>query len=569
MKLNEMGRENANFPLTEFEDLLAADPLAEKLWKYFLGADKWEEVHSHFEKMGRGGAQATSHSDVVDKNSPQLKRFDASGLRICEIVHHPSYQKLRELSYGQGIVAIKYEEDFLAENRKIRHMTGFGAGYYFAQTEPGLYCPICMTDSLGRALEIHGRSEVAQKTIEHLASRDMDQLWEGAMFLTEKQGGSDVGANTVQAENIEGDWYLSGDKWFCSNIDAKAILALARMPGEEGALSRGTRGLGLFLILREAAGNGATINVHQLKNKLGVRSNACGEVTLEKTKAHLIGGADAGFKMMTDMVNMSRLYNSVASIAVSRRAILEAMAYGSQRRAFGKELTQQPLWRAMMSDLIAEEFAMRAFVFETVRTLDKADAGDTQAESLIRLMTPMAKAISGKFVVFATSEAMEAIGGNAYIETSILPRLFRDGQVLPIWEGTTIIQSLDILRVFSKQGVGSFFNRITESLLVENAVMKEFIGTKSEELEMILRGMEKSSPEDQQLQARDVLGRMTRLLQVSILLEMSRDEGLKNIAEAAFARISQRETLTSPLGCGDMRGLAATEDVLLKSAYSY
>ena len=258
------------------------------------------------------------------------------------------------------------------------------------------------------------------------------------MFLTEKQGGSDVGANTVQAEESQGRWLLSGDKWFCSNADAPTALVLARMPGDEGALTSGTRGLGLFLVLRnDPPQNHKSWLTHRLKDKLGVRTMASGEITFQKTEGYLIGGAGEGFKIMTEMVNMSRLYNAVSSTAIARRAVLEAYCFGEERQAFGKKLRDLPLWRACMADLAAEQIALLFLVFESTRQLDLADNGDDNGARLARLMTPLAKALSGKLAVFAASEAMELIGGNAYIEEHILPRLLRDAQVLPIWEGTT------------------------------------------------------------------------------------------------------------------------------------
>ncbi|HZW52246.1 MAG TPA: acyl-CoA dehydrogenase family protein, partial [Rudaea sp.] len=354
-------------------------------------------------------------------------------------------------------------------------------------------------------------------TIAHLAASDLGELWQGAMFLTEKQGGSDVGANAVTATRHGERWLLNGDKWFCSNVTADAILALARMPGN----TPGTRGLGLFLVLRrKPAGNTGTIRIHRLKDKLGVRSMATGEVTFENTQAYLIAGENEGFKQMAEMLNLSRLYNAVASVAGMRRALLEALAYGAGRKAFGHALNELPLWRAAMADLVAEHLGIFTLVFETVRALDRADNDDDAARRFVRLAIPMAKALSGKLAVFAVSEAMEAIGGNAYIEESILPRLLRDCQVLPIWEGTTHILTLDALRAIHKEGSHeALFSRIGLALARAN---KSGTGPVKARLECDIRQLDallKLPPELQQREARLWLETAGRTLTLALLLE--------------------------------------------------
>ncbi len=257
-----------------------------------MGAGRYNKLRAHFSALGESGALATELSARADKHGPVLQTHDARGLRTDRIVQHPDYRELEKLAYGRGIVGLKYPPGFLARHRAFRHLLGFGAGYYFAQSEIGLYCPVCMTDGVGRVLERRPKgpqTPLYEMTIAHLSAGDPGELWQGAMFLTEKQGGSDVGSNAVTATRLGRRWLLNGDKWFCSNVAADAILALARMP--EGA--PGTRGLGLFLVLRtKPAGNSATIRIHRLKDKLGVRSMPTGEVTFENTEAFLGRGRE-------------------------------------------------------------------------------------------------------------------------------------------------------------------------------------------------------------------------------------------------------------------------------------
>jgi acyl-CoA dehydrogenase len=559
----------SNLPSIDFKNLFNVDFFGKHFWPYLLGNKSFSKLKERFVHFGELAAKATPLSALADKYPPQLHTHNKIGERIDEIEYHPAYLELQKLSYGEGIVSLKYEKKFLAEHKDIRHQTGFALGYYFAQTESGLFCPICMTDALGRVLEKNGSHPMAQKALAHISSNNLDELWQGAMFLTEKQGGSDVGANTCSAEEVAGKWYLSGDKWFCSNADAKAILALARMPGLEGSIEKGTRGLGLFLVLRdEPPKNNTTWLTHRLKDKLGVRSMASGEITFQKTQAYLIGGAGEGFKMMTEMVNMSRLYNSVASLGVSRRAIAEAYAFAKERSAFGNSIDKLPLWRACMADLSAEHIGQMFLTFEAIQQLDKADGGDEKAAHLVRVMTPLSKALSGKLCVFTASECMELIGGNAYIEEHIMPRLLRDAQVLPIWEGTTNIQSLDMLRVFLKEGPDALLARCDEAL--SNATdapmdLRKGVIERIQSARALFAEAKTLSPENMQRISRELLEKSGRALILALLLEGTRDKNLKPVCEASLKRLLLRRYNTAPVGGNVAPALASTEAVLLDS----
>lgn len=560
-------RDLLNIPEIRFANLFDEDPLGEEFWKFWFGTARFSELRSHFSALGESGALATELSARADKQGPTLQTHDARGIRIDRVVQHPDYRELEKLSYGRGIIGIKYQPEFLAKHRAFRHLAGFGAGYYFAQSEIGLYCPICMTDGVGRVLERRPKgpqTPLYAMTIAHLSASEPGELWQGAMFLTEKQGGSDVGSNAVTATRQGSLWLLNGDKWFCSNVAADAILALARMP--EGA--PGTKGLGLFLVLRrKPAGNSATIRIHRLKDKLGVRSMPTGEVTFENTRAFLIAGENEGFKQMAEMLNLSRLYNAVASVAGMRRALLEALKYGAGRNAFGRKLEELPLWRATMADLIAEHIGIFVLVFETVRALDRADNGDEEARKLMRISIPMAKALSGKLAVFAVSEAMEAIGGNAYIEESILPRLLRDCQVLPIWEGTTHILTLDALRAIQKEGSHeALFARIrlalTHAKPLDCEPVKARLGDDVKRLDTLL----KLPAELQQREARLWLEGAGRTFTLALLLENAAHPPLHKACLAAYQRLAVRPTGVMPVCHGNPAELVDTEAVLLRCA---
>jgi alkylation response protein AidB-like acyl-CoA dehydrogenase len=565
-----------NIPAVAFDNLFAADPVGQALFPHWAGQD-FAALRQHFETLGRAGAEATPLSAVADREAPRLETHDARGNRVDRVVYHPAYRELEELAYGAGIVSLKYDGAFLAKQRERRHLAGFGAGFYFVQTEMSLYCPVTMTDGVGFVLERHpvqgaGGAELTQDVIRRLGHPERAQRLRGGMFLTERQGGSDVGANIVRAEQREGRWFLSGDKWFCSNVDAEAVLVLARMP--EGA--PGTRGLGLFLVLREhPPGNGGTIRIHRIKEKLGVRGMPTGEVTLDGTEGFLIGGEDRGFKWMAEMINLSRLYASVGSVAALRRGILESLAYGRQRRAFGKPLWEQPLWRATLADLQAEYLGAFVLLFSAVRALDRAGCGDEPAGKEIRMLTPMVKALTGKLGVFGVSEAMESIGGNAYIEESILPRLLRDVQVNPIWEGTTNILTLDMLRAIGKERCHeAFFDLVRRAL---GAVSPEALGGRGVHryLEGRLRNdadrlatLAHEPPDQQQRGAREWLESAGRTASMALLLEAAACESMREVCLAALRRMQARPTAVYPLASTAAASLADTEEVLLGSGYA-
>ena len=397
----------------------------------------------------RAAMEVAPLAQIADRESPRLVTHDARGERINRVEYHPSYREMERIAYGSGMIAVNYAptgegatgEGATGEGACRTRTFGFALGYLFAMAEMGLYCPLCMTDGVARVLTRHGTPDQIARVVPHLTSTDRATLWTGGMFLTERAGGSDVGANeTVARKADDGTWRLSGHKWFCSNVDAEAVLVTARPDGAP----EGTRGLRTFLLLQR---DNPGVTIERLKDKLGVRSMPTGEVTLRDAPAEEVGG----FNAIADMLNLSRLYNAVASVAVIGRAIHEARWYAERRQAFGRPILEWPLALETMMDLEAEHAGALLLTFETIDAMERADAGDADAARMLRILTPVTKAVTGKLAVPCVSEAMELIGGNGYIEDSPLPRLLRDAQVLPIWEGTTNILVLDTLRTANKE----------------------------------------------------------------------------------------------------------------------
>lgn len=369
---------------------------------------------------------------IADKQSPRLVSHDPQGRRIDRVDYHPAYREMERIAYGSGMIALNYSDH---EHRRDARFLGFALGYLFAMAETGLYCPLCMTDGVAHVVSRHGSPEQIARVVPRLTSTDPATLWTGGMFVTERAGGSDAGANeTVARRGADGTWRLTGRKWFCSNVDAQAVLLTARPDGA----GEGTRGLRTFLMLPRGNPGFA---IDRLKEKLGVRSMPTGEVTLTDAPVEEIGG----FEAMADMLNLSRLYNAVASVALMGRAIHEARWYVERRRAFGRAVIEFPLVQETLAELEAQQLRALLLTFEAVEAMRRGDA------ELLRILTPIAKQRTGKLAVSIASEAMELVGGNGYIEDWPMARLLRDAQVLPIWEGTTNILVLDTLRAARRE----------------------------------------------------------------------------------------------------------------------
>jgi alkylation response protein AidB-like acyl-CoA dehydrogenase len=334
--------------------------------------------------------------------------------------------------------------------------------YVFAQAEFGVLCPVNMTDSLARVLRRFAAPGLQARYLPGLTATDPDQLRQGSMFLTERAGGSDVGATETVACPVPAGsplpagfaadapvWRLSGAKWFCSNVGAELALTLAR---PEGA-APGTRGLGLFLVPRHLPdGRLNGCRIERLKDKLGTRDMATGEVTLDGALAHQVGDLDRGFVQMAVMINASRLSNAVRSAGMMRRGYAEAVAYGRTRHAFGQRLLDLPLQRRAILGMLLDVEGSVAAIFETAAVLQRADAGDANAAALARILTPLLKATVTRRARSVTGEAMEARGGDGYVEEWVQPRLLRDAHLGSIWEGTTNVVQLDVLRAMVRDG---------------------------------------------------------------------------------------------------------------------
>jgi hypothetical protein len=276
------------------------------------------------------------------------------------------------------------------------------------------------------------------------------------MFMTEQGAGSDVAATATRAirdDSVEGGWRLVGDKWFCSNPDAALAMVLARMEEPDGTATPGIKGVSLFLLPRTLADGSANhYRIIRLKDKLGTRSMASGEIRLEGAHAWLVGEPGRGFVQMADMINNSRLSNGVRAAGLMRRALTEGQFIARERRAFGKRLVDMPLMRRQLLKLTLPTEQARTMVFQTAEALRRADAGEADAYPLMRVLTPLIKFRACRDARKVTGDAMEIRGGCGYIEEWSDPRLVRDAHLGSIWEGTSNIVALDVLRAIRREG---------------------------------------------------------------------------------------------------------------------
>lgn len=385
---------------------------------------------------------------VADKQRPVLRVRNARGERVDEVVYSPAYTEMARLAYGQfGLGQMVHRAEFRGRHSRVPQVVGTAAQYLFAQAEQGLTCPIIMTDCLTRALRRWGSPELQAQWLPRLTTLDFADLAQGAMFLTEVAGGSDVGANTTTAVLRDGHWELYGEKWFCSNVSADLILVTAR---PEGA-PPGIRGIGCFLMpARLADGSRNHYRIERLKDKLGTWSMASGEVTLAGAIAEPLGPLDRGWHVAAEMVNATRLMVAMGCAAAIRRAFVAARQHAASRRAFGRTLDQHPLVQQNLVDLAVDAEAAQVLMLEVARCCDLASAGDAQGAALFRILTPLGKYWNAHRGTAAVQQAMQVLGGIGYIEEWVTARLFRDVQVNQIWEGAPNVICLDVLRTAAR-----------------------------------------------------------------------------------------------------------------------
>jgi alkylation response protein AidB-like acyl-CoA dehydrogenase len=432
----------------------AFDPTLQRAVDRVLDDADHADATARLEAFGEhAGHTIADNADYVDDHGPELRTYGDHGDVVNEVQYPAELHESARLAYESGMVADVFDAPE-GRDDPLPFTHHFAMGYLLSMSDPGLYCPVSMTAGVALVLDKYGDDEALDAFYAETTSRDYDALSEGAMFLTEEQGGSDVGATETVAEPVgDGTYELTGEKWFCSNIDAQATLALARTPDAPA----GTKGLSLFVVPHELENGELNDQLYRrLKDKLGTISVPTGEVELTGARGYLVGEESRGFAYMTDMLNLERLANAAASCGIIARSLLEAKVQAANREAFGSAIQEYPLMRRDLVDMAVDHEAATAFVFDAADTFDTRENADDEATAreayrLMRVLVPIAKYRTGRMAVDTASYAMEILGGNGYVKDFVTHRLLRDAQVLPIWEGTSNILSLDVLRALDRE----------------------------------------------------------------------------------------------------------------------
>jgi len=390
-----------------------------------------------------GSAEIGALAAAAHRHVPELKAFDRHGRRLDEVEYHPAYHAMMREGIEAGISAVAWSG---VEGGHIVHAA---LEFLLAEVEPSVCCPITMTYAAPAALK--HQPEISRTWLPQILAQKYDAASCPAsekqgvtigMAMTEKQGGSDVRANTTRAEAAgDGSYRLTGHKWFCSAPMSDAFLTLAQAPG----------GLTCFLAPRWTPdGKRNAIHLMRLKDKVGDRANASSEIEYHGAYAVRVGDEGRGVATILDMVHHTRLDCAVAPAAYMRSALTQALWHTSHRSAFGKVLIEQPLMRQVLADLAIESEAATALAFRVARSFDEAGRSE-DAALFSRIATPVAKYWLNKRVVGHVAECMECHGGSGYVEDWPIARLYRQAPLNGIWEGSGNVICLDVLRAIRRE----------------------------------------------------------------------------------------------------------------------
>jgi putative acyl-CoA dehydrogenase len=459
-----------------------------------------------------GSAAVGEHARLANAHPPVLRSHDACGNRIDEVEFHPSWHALMATAVSHGLHGAAW-----ADQSPGAHVARAAKFYIWAQAEAGHGCPISMTYAAVPAL----RQEpcLADRFEPLLAAREYDpglRLPEGkagllaGMAMTEKQGGSDVRANTARAEPAPGEGdgahLITGHKWFCSAPMCDLFLVLAQAPA----------GLTCFLLPRvRPDGSRNAMRIQRLKDKLGNRSNASAEVEFDAALAWQVGAAGRGVPAIIEMVSATRLDCVLGSAAAMRQGCVAAVHHASWRQAFGKDLISQPLMAAVLADLVVESEAATTLAMRLAGAAERAARGDEAEAALLRVALPAAKHWVCKRTPAHTAEALECLGGNGFIEESGMPRLYREAPLNSIWEGSGNVTALDVLRALAR-GTGP-----ADALLAEldrAAGGDRRLDEAAGRLRRLLPGLATATGPDAQFTARRLAGMIAVTLQAALLV---------------------------------------------------
>ncbi len=492
------------------------------------------------------GTRVAINADVIDAHPPRLERYDRWANEVGEVVHHPatldSKRALWEAGYVSGFAA-----DEAARGRPVPGVVSGATSYLLSQADTGMVCSLGMTSGVASLVAAYAPDDVRSRLLAGLRADSMEDGTDGSMFLTEREGGSDLGRSVQCTASDIGDGrvLIDGEKWFCSNIDGEAIVMLARPRGAPD----GAAGLGLYLVPRFLDdGSPNSYVLRRLKPKLGTRSVPTGEVEFEGALGYALrgrsgdgrpsGNDSGGLGRMMEMVNGSRFGVALMGLGIARRCFLEAAIWAHHRTAKGRVLVDLPLVRSQLVDLQAELEAATALGFECAASSRRPDGA-----RLRRILVPAAKVRLCRLGVDAASHAVELFGGNGYCEDWGLTRQLRDAQCHPIWEGTENICALDVVRSIRRDAAHeAALDRIDAALTVAGAGPAfvqpaiEAVRLRRNELASRVGDFERLEPDDAEARAGLLTDLFVQTMSAALLLEQSATDVRKGLIATRYAR---------------------------------
>ncbi len=510
----------------------AASGALQRAIKARVTPEQWTEFSA---ELSAFGAKIVPEIEPLglqaEREVPFLVQFDAWGNRIDQIQVSRAWTDLDAISAREGLVATAYERKHGAASRLLQ----FGKLALFHPASAFYTCPLAMTDGAARVIELHGDDEMKAHAFKHLTSRTPGEFWTSGQWMTERIGGSDVSNTTVTARFENGQWKLYGDKWFTSATTSQMALVLAQV--DEGAGQGG--GLALFYVeLRDSRGRLKGIQVNRLKDKLGTKALPTAELTLTGAVGKMIGKPGDGVRRVASLLNVTRLYNSVCCIGSMARGLQLMTAYSLERRAFGKLIADHSLHVETMASVRARAAACTELVFHAVDLMGKDECGQATPEETLqlRILTPLVKLFTAREAISNASETIESFGGAGYIENSGVPRLLRDAQVFPIWEGTTNVLALDTLRAMGKDNaLQPLITDLVDRLKgVPSSLPKARIERRISALAHHARKKAGQAPELQQQSAREFALALAETVGGVLLLERAVTDGIAGLAASRF-----------------------------------
>ncbi|NXA38003.1 ACD11 dehydrogenase, partial [Eudromia elegans] len=532
-----------------------------------------EEVSQDLEKFGnRLLTEIQPLAWECALNPPVFRQYDAWGQRLDRISTCSAWNRMKEIAAEEGLIAEAYERRYSNWSRVHQAIKL----YLFSSFSGGFNCPLAMTDGAAKVIESLGIPGSLKNVFDHLTSRDPRKFWTSGQWMTERKGGSDVanGTETLARKQPDGTYHLYGFKWFTSAADSDVTLTLARIADAQGRVKQGSGGLSLFFLkVRDEDGKLNNIKVQRLKDKLGTRQMATAELWLDGTKATLISAEGRGVACISNMLNITRIHNVIGAVASMRRMISLSREYALRRVAFGKLLKDHPLHMQTIARMEVQTRGAFLLLMEIVRLLGLAETNmaSEQDQLLLRLLIPVAKLYTGKQASAVVVEAMECFGGQGYMEDTGLPVIVRDTLVLPIWEGTTNILSLDVLRSLAKsrgQVMAVFISTVQRKLEVASGSEKLEAAVKLvREAASLVQTAASSGVAAMEIAARDLSYSLARIYAGALLIEHAAQPGSSPADVSAAQRWCHQELC--PVGAELRRGSYDAEAALLDGCLVY